>query len=129
MIVSTSLPYRSQKRPHHPGRHHPGIVGGIERNQDRAFIARFEGLTKDVRCLPIRMVNRRGTIFNRSLFSYPEIADIERAVDELMAVGHARILRESDYSLVVIVVHHPAPCYRASARHTVDRAYCLGRIQ
>jgi hypothetical protein len=29
-------PYRSQKRPRHPGRHHPGMVGDIERNQHGA---------------------------------------------------------------------------------------------
>ena len=44
---------------------------------------------------------RRGTIFSRSLFSYPEISDIERAVTELMAVGHARVLSEADYAAFV----------------------------
>ena len=38
---------------------------------------------RDARCLLIRMVNRRGVIFNRSLFKYPEITDVERAAAEL----------------------------------------------
>jgi hypothetical protein len=46
--------------------------GSILGDEHRAFIARFDGLSQDARCLLIRMVNRRGAIFNRSLFSYPE---------------------------------------------------------
>ncbi|KRR25276.1 DNA polymerase [Bradyrhizobium lablabi] len=65
------------------------------------FIARFEGLSKDAQCLLIRMVNRRGAIFNRSLFNYPEIADVQRAVSDLMAAGHARSLGEADYAAFV----------------------------
>jgi DNA polymerase-3 subunit epsilon len=66
-----------------------------------AFIARFEGLSKDARCLLIRMVNRRGAIFNRSLFHYPEITDVELAAVELMTAGYARALCESDYAVFV----------------------------
>ena len=69
--------------------------------EHRAFIARFEGLSRDACCLLIRMVNRRGAIFNRSLFNYPEITDIEGAAAELMAVGHARALYEADYGAFV----------------------------
>ena len=47
------------------------------------------------------MVNRRGAIFNRSLFKYPEITDVERAAAELMACGHARGLNEEDYTAFV----------------------------
>ncbi|MEH2487111.1 exonuclease domain-containing protein [Bradyrhizobium sp. AZCC 2230] len=70
-------------------------------DEHRAFIARFGGLSRDARCLLIRMVNRRGAIFNRSLFSYPEIKDVKVAVAELTAAGHARALRESDYPAFV----------------------------
>jgi DNA polymerase-3 subunit epsilon len=47
------------------------------------------------------MVNRRGAIFNRSLFSYPEIKDVDLAAAELMAAGHARALGEADYTAFV----------------------------
>lgn len=63
-----------------------------------AFIARFEGLSRDARCLLIPMINRRGAIFNRSLFDYPEIEDIEQATSDLMMVGHARGIGEIDYA-------------------------------
>ena len=66
-----------------------------------AFIARFEALPRDARCLLVRMINRRGAIFNRSLFSYPEIDDVERAASDLTAAGHARELGEADYAAFV----------------------------
>ncbi|KYG21735.1 DNA polymerase [Bradyrhizobium sp. AT1] len=75
--------------------------GSVLSGEHRAFIARFEGMSRDARCLLIRMVNRRGAIFNRSLFSYPEIADVGRAAAELMAAGHARALGEGDYAAFV----------------------------
>ncbi|UFW90523.1 VRR-NUC domain-containing protein [Bradyrhizobium barranii] len=75
--------------------------GSILGDEHHAFIARFGGLSQDARCLLIRMVNRRGVIFNRSLFSYPEIKDIERAAAELTTAGHARALGESDYPAFV----------------------------
>ncbi|QOZ51543.1 exonuclease domain-containing protein [Bradyrhizobium sp. CCBAU 53338] len=66
-----------------------------------AFLACFDRMSRDARCLLIRMVNRRGAIFNRSLFNYPEITDIERAATELMSVGHTRSLGEADYAAFV----------------------------
>ncbi|WP_050418974.1 3'-5' exonuclease [Bradyrhizobium tropiciagri] len=75
--------------------------GSILGDEHRAFITRFGSLSRDARCLLIRMVNRRGAIFNRSLFSYPEITDLELAAAELMAAGHARTLTESDYPTFV----------------------------
>ncbi|PAY06932.1 exonuclease [Bradyrhizobium sp. UFLA03-84] len=75
--------------------------GSILTAEHHAFIARFEELSRDARCLFIRMVNRRGAIFNRSLFHYSEIADVELAISELMAVGHARALCEADYAAFV----------------------------
>jgi DNA polymerase-3 subunit epsilon len=70
-------------------------------DEHRAFIARFGGLSRDAECLLIRMVNRRGAIFNRSLFSYPEIKDVELAAAELTSAGYARALRGSDYPAFV----------------------------
>ncbi|KYH01767.1 exonuclease domain-containing protein [Bradyrhizobium sp. DOA1] len=66
-----------------------------------AFITRFEHLSRDARCLLVRMINRRGSIFKRSLFSYPEIDDVERAIRDLIAASHARALCEADYAAFV----------------------------
>ena len=67
--------------------------GEILTAEHRAFIARFHGLSKDARCLLIRMVNRRGAIFNRRLFKYAEISDIEAAAEGLINCGPVRTLR------------------------------------
>lgn len=75
--------------------------GSILTDEHLAFVARFHGLSKDAQCLLIRMVNRRGAIFNRSLFNYPEIVDVDRAASDLIEVGHARGLGESDYTAFV----------------------------
>jgi hypothetical protein len=72
--------------------------GSILTDEHDAFVTRFQHLSKDAQCLLIRMVNRRGTIFNRSLFRYEEISDLERAADDLLACGQARFLRDEDYS-------------------------------
>jgi DNA polymerase III subunit epsilon len=75
--------------------------GSILTEEHDAFVVRFQRLPKDAQCLLIRMINRRGAIFNRSLFRYAEISDLERAADELLACGQARRLREEDYAAFV----------------------------
>jgi DNA polymerase-3 subunit epsilon len=76
--------------------------GSILTDEHGAFVARFQSLSKDAQCLLIRMVNRRGAIFNRALFRYTEISDVERAADDLMACGQARPLATSDYDAFVM---------------------------
>ena len=72
--------------------------GSILAAEHHEFIGRFNGLSRDARCLLIRMINRRGAIFNRIHFKYSEISDIERAVDELIECRHARQLVVEDYA-------------------------------
>jgi len=38
-----------------------GTYSSILADEHHAFIARFEGLSKDAQCLLIRMINRRGS--------------------------------------------------------------------
>jgi DNA polymerase-3 subunit epsilon len=75
--------------------------GSILTDEHDAFVLRFQSLSKDAQCLLIRMVNRRGAIFNRTLFRYAEISDLERAADDLLACGQARRLRDEDYAAFV----------------------------
>ena len=77
-----------------------GTYGSILADEatHHAFIARFEGLSKDAQCLLIRMINRRGAVFNRHLFKYAEISDVEAAASDLMSCGHARGLRVDDFA-------------------------------
>jgi DNA polymerase III subunit epsilon len=76
--------------------------GSILTDEHDAFVARFQDLSKDAQCLLVRMVNRRGAIFNRSLFRYPEISDLDRAADDLLACGQARPLLEEDYAAFIM---------------------------
>jgi DNA polymerase-3 subunit epsilon len=94
--------------------------GEVLSGDDRAFIALFEGLSRDAQCLLIRMVNRRGAIFNRALFKYPEIADLDAAADELIARGQARPLHPGDYAAF-------ARCLPKTALLDVARAAGFGR--
>jgi DNA polymerase-3 subunit epsilon len=71
--------------------------GPVLTDEHDGFVKRFQGLSKDAQCLLIRMVNRRGSIFNRTLFRYAEISDVERAADDLLACGQARWLKAEDY--------------------------------
>lgn len=71
--------------------------GAILTRDHHDFIARFAGLSKDAQCLFIRMVNRQGAIFNRSLFRYPEISDVDAALVALVNCGHARPIDADDY--------------------------------
>jgi DNA polymerase III subunit epsilon len=88
--------------------HFAEMLGFVQRTYEpvlapdhHAFIARFERLSRDAQCLLVRMINRRGAIFNRSLFNYSEIDDVERAISDLTAAGHARAIGEADYSVFV----------------------------
>ena len=72
--------------------------GTVLTDEHEAFVKRFQALSKDAQCLLIRMVNRRGSIFNRTLFRYAEISDVERAADDLLTCGQARRLKAEDYA-------------------------------
>ncbi len=72
--------------------------GSILTAEHHEFVSRFQKFSKDAQCLLIRMVNRRGAIFNRQHFRYPEISDIDRALSELIACGQVRGLLADDYS-------------------------------
>ena len=71
--------------------------GSVLTDEHRAFVARFNCFERDAQCLLIRMINRRGMIFNRDQLRYGEIADVEQALADLHAGGHARPLRDTDY--------------------------------
>ena len=76
--------------------------GAILTEEHRSFKTSFQALSKDAQCLLIRMVNRRGAIFNRALFKYPEITELEAAARDLIKCGHARGLRAEDYAAFVL---------------------------
>jgi DNA polymerase III subunit epsilon len=72
--------------------------GSILADEHQTFIQTFQALSTDAKCLLIRMLNRRGAIFNRAHFKYAEISDVSRALCDLMECGHARSIDEEDYA-------------------------------
>lgn len=64
----------------------------------RAFIQEFRSLTADEQCLLVRMINRRGYVFNPSRLKYDEIRDASAALSGLRTGGFLRALQEQDYA-------------------------------
>jgi DNA polymerase-3 subunit epsilon len=68
------------------------------------FIREFRHLSADEQCLFVRMVNRRGHIFEPAALKYAEIADVGMAVQGLIGRGYLRELREEDYAAWLCVL-------------------------
>jgi DNA polymerase III subunit epsilon len=68
------------------------------------FIRDFRQLPADEQCLFVRMVNRRGHIFDPAALKYAEIADVGMAVQGLLGRGYLRELREEDYAAWLCVL-------------------------
>ncbi|EMR03728.1 VRR-NUC domain-containing protein [Cesiribacter andamanensis] len=54
---------------------------------EREFLARFEALSEEARCLFLRLANRKGQCFRLSKLSYPEIGDLQPPLQELLQGG------------------------------------------
>jgi DNA polymerase-3 subunit epsilon len=94
--------------------------GSIFTDEHRAFVARFHGLAQDAQCLLIRMINRRGRVFNRAAFKYEEITDLERAVGDLMACSQLSQIEERDYEAFVTCLPRDALITGAKAAGFAD---------
>lgn len=68
------------------------------------FMREFRGLTADEQRLFVRMVNRRGNIFEPTALKYAEIADIAAAIGGLVRRGYLRELHEGDYAAWLCVL-------------------------
>jgi DNA polymerase III subunit epsilon len=75
--------------------------GSILTDEHHSFVTLFQRLSKGAQCLLIRMINRRGAIFNRVAFKYAEIADLRGALADLMECGQARYIEGDDYAAFV----------------------------
>lgn len=71
------------------------------REAEKGFLSEFLSLSEDAQCLYVRMVNRKGRIFQRRDFSYQEIGDIDEGLRELEQRNFARGPGPSDSSTVI----------------------------
>lgn len=61
------------------------------------FLAHFRSLSEDAQCVFVRMLNRKGYIFNRDLFSkYSEIENPQESLRELELEGFASAINDED---------------------------------
>jgi len=85
----------------------------------RCFLREFDELSRDARCLYVRMANRRGRIFQRDQLRYAEIADLETAARELAAAGFVRSPEPGD--LGDLLWHEPRVALLSRIRqHSVE---------
>ena len=59
---------------------------------EKTFLENYRLLPEDAQCLFIRFCNRRSSFFRINALSYPEIADIPAALNELTAGGFIELL-------------------------------------
>lgn len=77
------------------------------------FINQFLGLSTGEQQLFVRIANRKGSIFFRSRLFYPEIEDISRVVDSLIAKDFIRLPGEADLE----------KCFGAATRNDLLNAF------
>lgn len=65
--------------------------------RDHVFITDFRRLDLEAQCLYVRMMNRRGRIFDGRAFRYREIPDPRGAIGRLQASGFARAAGAVDF--------------------------------
>lgn len=64
------------------------------RSQDLAWLGRFRSLPEEAQCLLVRILHRQGPAYFLSEFTYPEIADIPKAAQDLFEAGLTRREKE-----------------------------------
>ena len=101
---------------------------GLLRDEEVAFIKRFEVLPQPAQCLLTRLAMRKGALFQRATLQYTEVADFDGALQALVAVGWldvdpllcaddlSRVLNAEELRLALGIrggqrayVRHPAP--------------------
>lgn len=55
--------------------------------EERAFAQNFDGLDQDAARLYVRLISRKGPHFRRDKIDYPEIGDLDKAIETLVAQG------------------------------------------
>jgi DNA polymerase-3 subunit epsilon len=85
------------------------MYGSILAGEHHAFIARFGGLSERRPMLADPDGEPAGAIFNRSLFSYPEITDVELAAAELTSIGQPALLGKA-------TTRRSSPAFRRMSR-------------
>jgi DNA polymerase-3 subunit epsilon len=65
------------------------------------FLACFDALDLDAQCLFVRLVNRKGTVFETGKLRYAEIADLPGTLETLRAAGFVGTVDEQDFAALL----------------------------
>ncbi len=74
--------------------------GDLLTEAEHGFLDLFAGAPRDVRCLYVRLVSRRGPLFRREQLNYPELDDLETALEDARVLG--LLMREDEPPLEVL---------------------------
>lgn len=67
----------------------------------RRFLTDFNALALQAKCLFVRMVNRKGRVFETAKLRYAEIGDLPQAVSELRTTGFAAPVGPQDFDALL----------------------------
>jgi DNA polymerase-3 subunit epsilon len=82
--------------------------GAVLGPEHHGFTRQFRTLAMDEQCLFVRMLNRRGYIFDPGTLRYAEISDLGLALQNLMSGGFLRRLDASDYGAWLCILKKDA---------------------
>ncbi|MEL7025497.1 MAG: exonuclease domain-containing protein [Pseudomonadota bacterium] len=68
----------------------------------RQWLGDFEALPDLAQCLYVRLLNRQGTIFERSKLTYPELGDLDEHLGPLRSAGFVRSITPADLDEVLV---------------------------
>jgi DNA polymerase III subunit epsilon len=104
--------------------------GSVLEEAHTSFMAGFRALTKDEQCLFIRMLNRRGRVFDPATLRYAEISDIVAALGTLLQGGLVRRLGADDYAawLCLLRKDHLVAIARAAGWNDVRSSWAKPKM-
>lgn len=106
-------------------KHYGNLLGPKEQH----FITSLKSFSISAQCVYVRMVNRKGVVFDKNKFSkYSEIENLESAFSELASAGFTRPPLESD-RLEILQFLTKAQLMHWLKAHDVVAAKSLGRDQ
>ena len=74
------------------------VCSALLEQTDKDYLQAFSKLSLNSQCLLVRFLSRKPQFLKRSSLQYPEIEDIDGAIDELIQAGLLSTIKPSDWS-------------------------------
>ncbi|MFK8051605.1 MAG: exonuclease domain-containing protein [Woeseiaceae bacterium] len=98
--------------------HYAHVLGSVNLSALRAF----DELPQDAQCLFVRLLNRKGTMFDIRKLKYPELGDIDASFCDLHDAGFVRPVGERDYERLLHTLSKPQ-LLRFAAHPAIKQAW------